>query len=121
MRHGVAGRKFSRPTNQRLAMYRGLVTDLFRYERIRTTEPKAKEIQAQAEKLITLGKRGDLHARRLAIARLYGTEIVDKLFHVISPRFAERPGGYTRVIKLTPRLGDNAPMALIELTERPRA
>ncbi len=115
MRHGVSGRKFSRPTNQRLALYRGLVTDLFRYEKIQTTEPKAKEIQAQAEKLITLGKRGDVHARRLAMARLYGTEIVDKLFHVIAPRYTERGGGYTRVVKLGQRVGDAASIALIEL------
>jgi large subunit ribosomal protein L17 len=115
MRHAVAGRKFSRPRNQRLALYRGLVTDLFRHEKIRTTEPKAKEIRAQAEKLITLGKRGDLHARRLAIARLYGTDVVDKLFHVIAPRYGDRTGGYTRILKLGVRVGDNAPMALIEL------
>jgi len=117
MRHRVAGRKLSRPTDHRLALYRNLVTDLIRYEKIVTTEAKAKEIRGQAEKLITLGKRGDLHARRLALARLYDARLVDKLFHDIAPRYQERPGGYTRVIKLTPRQGDAAPMAQIALVE----
>lgn len=117
MRHGVAGRKLSRPTDHRLAMYRNLMTDLLRYEKIVTTEAKAKEIRGQAEKLITLGKRGDLHARRLAAARLYDGKVVDKLFHVIAPRYAERPGGYIRIIKLGPRQGDAAPMAAISLVE----
>ena len=86
-----------------------------RYERIRTTEPKAKEIQAQVDKIITLGKRGDLHARRQAAALLYDPKIVQKLFDVLAPRLADRPGGYTRIVKLGPRLGDAAPMAIIEL------
>ena len=115
MRHGVAGRKLSRPTGSRRALFRNLITDLLRYERIRTTEPKAKEIQAQAEKMITLGKRGGLHARRQALAELYDQRVVQKLFDVLGPRFAERPGGYTRIVKLGPRLGDAAPMAIIEL------
>jgi large subunit ribosomal protein L17 len=93
------------------------MTDLLRYEKIVTTEAKAKEIRGQAEKLITLGKRGDLHARRLVTARVYDGKVVDKLFHVIAPRFAERPGGYTRIIKLGPRRGDAAPMAAISLVE----
>jgi large subunit ribosomal protein L17 len=92
-----------------------LVTDLLRYEKIKTTEAKAKEIQAQAEKVITLGKRGDLHARRQALATLYDRRIVDKVFDVLATRFSDRPGGYTRVIKLGPRLGDAAEMAVIEL------
>ena len=117
MRHRVAGRHLSRPTDHRLALYRNLITELFRYEKITTTEAKAKEIKGQAEKLITLGKRGDLHARRLATTRVYGQQIVDKLFHVIAPRYTERAGGYTRVIKLGPRLGDGAQMAQIELVE----
>ncbi len=117
MRHRVAGRKLSRPTDHRLALYRNLVTDLIRYEKIVTTEAKAKEIRGMAEKLITLGKRGDLHARRLALARVYDPRLVDKLFHVIAPRYAERPGGYTRVIKLGPRQGDAAPLAQIQLVE----
>lgn len=117
MRHRVAGRKLSRPTDHRLALYRNLMTDLLRYEKIVTTEAKAKEIRGQTEKLITLGKRGDLHARRLVTARLYDNTVVDKLFHVLAPRFAERPGGYTRIIKLGPRQGDAAPMAAIQLVE----
>ena len=117
MRHGVAGRKFSRSTGHRIALFRNLITDLIRYERIRTTEPKAKEIQAQVEKMITLGKRGDLHARRLAGAKLYDGNLVDKLFGDLADRYAERPGGYTRVIKLGPRLGDAAEMAIIEFVK----
>ncbi|MBI4317109.1 MAG: 50S ribosomal protein L17 [Chloroflexi bacterium] len=117
MRHGVGGRKLGRHTGQRVALYRSLVTDLFRYEKITTTLPKAKEIRSQAERLITLGKRGDLHARRLALSRVYDRKIVEKLFEVIGPRFAERPGGYTRIIKLGPRIGDAAEMARIELVE----
>ena len=117
MRHAVAGRKLSRPTDHRLALYRNLIGSLIRYEKIVTTEAKAKEIRGQAERLITLGKRGDLHARRLALARLYDDRLVDKLFHVLAPRYAERAGGYTRVIKLGPRQGDAAPMAQIQLLE----
>ncbi len=117
MRHGVAGRQLSRPTGHRLSLYRNLMTDLIRYERIRTTEAKAKEIQAQVEKIITLGKRGDLHARRLASARLYDGRLVEKVFSVLAERYEDRPGGYTRIVKLGPRLGDAAPMALIELVQ----
>ncbi len=117
MRHAVAGRKLSRPTDHRLALYRNLVTSLIRYEKIITTEAKAKEIRGQAEHLITLGKRGDLHARRQVQASLYDAQLVDKLIHVIAPRYAERPGGYTRVIKLGPRRGDAAAMAQIQLVE----
>ncbi len=117
MRHRVAGRKLSRPTGHRLALYRNLITDLVRYERIRTTEAKAKEIQAQVEKVITLGKRGDLHARRLAAEQLYDGRLVEKLFGDLAERYQDRPGGYTRVIKLGPRLGDAAPRAVIELVQ----
>ena len=117
MRHRQPGRSFGRPTGERKALYRGLVTELLRYERIRTTLPKAKEIRPIAEKAITLAKRGDLHARRLLVARLYGDEVVDKAIHVLGPRFAERPGGYTRILKLGKRIGDGADMALIELVE----
>jgi large subunit ribosomal protein L17 len=117
MRHRQPGRSFSRSSGERRALYRGLVTELLRYERIRTTLPKAKEIRPMAEKAITLAKRGDLHARRLLGARLYGDEVVDKAIHVIGPRFAERPGGYTRILKLGKRIGDGAEMALIELVE----
>ncbi|MCL4459380.1 MAG: 50S ribosomal protein L17 [Chloroflexi bacterium] len=113
----MAGRKLNRPTSQRLALLRNLVTDLFRYERIRTTEAKAEEARRQAEKMITLAKRGDLHARRQALAYIYDPKIVEKLFAVIAPKYVERQGGYTRIIKLGPRLGDAAPMAQIELVE----
>lgn len=117
MRHGVAGRKLSRPTGHRLALFRNLMTDLLRYERIRTTEAKAKDVQAQVEKMISLGKRGDLHARRLAGAKIYDGKIVEKLFGDLAERYSERGGGYTRVIKLGPRLGDAAEMAIIELVK----
>lgn len=117
MRHRVGGRHLSRSTGHRLALYRNLITDLLRYERIRTTVAKAKEIQAQAEKIITLGKRGDLHARRLAAARLYDPAVVSKLFEALRERYAERPGGYTRIVKLGARLGDAAEMAIIELVQ----
>lgn len=117
MRHRVAQKKLGRPTDHRLAMIRNQLTDLFRYEKITTTEPKAKALRPEAERLVTLAKRGDLHARRLALARLYDKAVVDKLFHVLAPRYMERPGGYTRIIKLAPRLGDGAPMATISLLE----
>lgn len=117
MRHRVAGRKLGRPTDQRVALFRNLVTDLFRYEKITTTLPKAKAIQAEAEKLITLAKRGDLHARRQALAYIYDAKIVDKLFAVIGPRYVDRPGGYTRIVKLGFRQGDAAPIARLELVE----
>jgi large subunit ribosomal protein L17 len=117
MRHRVPGRSFGRKTGPRRALYRGLVTELLRYEKIRTTLPKAKEIRPIAERAITLAKRGDLHARRLLAARLYGDEVVDKAIRVLGPRFAERPGGYTRIVKIGRRIGDNADMAVIELVE----
>ena len=115
MRHKVAGRKLSRSTDHRIALFRNLVTDLLRYEKIVTTEPKAKEVQSMAEKVITLGKQKDLHARRQALSFVYEKDVVDKLFTELGPRYAERPGGYTRVTKLGPRLGDGAPMAQLEL------
>jgi large subunit ribosomal protein L17 len=96
-------------------MYRNLVTDVLRYGKIKTTEPKAKEIRAMVEHMVTLGKRGDLHARRQAIAFLTDEGVVHKLFADIAPRFSARNGGYTRIIKLGPRQGDAAPMAQIEL------
>ena len=117
MRHRKAGRKLGRSSGHRRALYRNLVTELFRHERIKTTEAKAKAIQPKAEKLITLGKRGTLHARRLASGRLNGPEIVKKLFDEIAPRYEERAGGYTRILKLGHRQGDNAAMVLIELVE----
>jgi large subunit ribosomal protein L17 len=98
-----------------MALYRNLVTDLLRYEKIVTTEAKAKEARSLAEKMITLGKRKNLNARRQALAFVYDKDVVDKLFTELGPRYAERPGGYTRVVKLGPRLGDGAPMAQLEL------
>jgi large subunit ribosomal protein L17 len=115
MRHGVSGRKFDRNTGHRKAMYRNLVTDLLRYGRIKTTEPKAKEIRPMAEKIITLGKDGTVHARRQALRVVYDPDVVAHVFAELGPRYADRPGGYTRIIKLGPRLGDGADMAIIEL------
>jgi large subunit ribosomal protein L17 len=115
MAHRVAGRKLGRATDHRVAMFRNLVTDLLKYEKIITTEAKAKEIRTFAERMITLGKRGDLHARRQALAFVYDKDVVDKLFADLASRFAERPGGYTRIVKLGPRSGDAARMAQIEL------
>ncbi|HYM14577.1 MAG TPA: 50S ribosomal protein L17 [Dehalococcoidia bacterium] len=118
MRHKVKGRKFDRPSDERAALFRGLVTDLLRHERLRTTEAKAKEIRPIAEKIITLGKDGTLHARRQALAYINDKDVVKKLFDDVAPRFATRPGGYTRIVKLGPRNGDAAPMAQLELVER---
>jgi large subunit ribosomal protein L17 len=117
MRHGIGGRQLGRPTGQRLAMYRTLVTDLLHYDKIQTTEAKAKEIQAQVEKLVTLAKRGDLHARRLVLGRVNDPKVVEKLFGVLAPRYATRSGGYTQVIKTGPRKGDGAPMAIIRFVD----
>lgn len=115
MRHRWSSRKLGRPTAHRNALLRNQSTDLLRYEKIRTTEAKAKELRRAVEHLITLGKRGDLHARRQAYAYLYDKRVVDKLFHELAPRFQERPGGYTRIVRLGPRRGDAAPMVQIEL------
>lgn len=115
MRHGVAGRQLGRPTGHRRMLYRNLVTDVLRYGRVRTTEPKAKEIRPMVEKMVTLGKAKHLHARRQAIAFLTDVDIAHKLFEEIAPRYEERPGGYTRIYKLGRRRGDGAAMALIEL------
>jgi large subunit ribosomal protein L17 len=117
MRHGKAGRKLGRSSGHRRALYKNLITELFRYERIKTTEAKAKAVRGKAEKLITLGKRGDLHARRLAAARLNDQAVVVKLFDELAPRYADRPGGYTRILKLGRRKGDGAPVVLLELVE----
>ncbi len=115
MRHQVKGRFFSRPAGQRAAMFRVMVTDLLRNERIITTEAKARELRGLADKVITHGKRGTLHHRRLAAAFLTDESVVRKLFTEIGPRYASRPGGYTRIVKLGPRRGDAAPMAVLEL------
>ncbi len=117
MRHRVAGRKLSRSTAHRTSLYRNLATDLLRYERITTTEPKAKQVRGVAEKVITLGKEGSLHSRRQAIATLSDKKVVDKVFSELAPRYADRNGGYTRILKLGHRMGDGAPMAQIELVK----
>lgn len=118
MSHRVAGRQLSRPTGHRLALYRNLVTELLDHERIVTTEAKAKEVRGLAERMITLGKRGDLHARRQALAFIYDEKVVRKLFEELAQRYAGRPGGYTRITRLGRRLGDGAPQVVLELVDR---
>ena len=117
MKHRVAGREFSRRGSHRMAMYRNLVGDLLQYERIVTTEPKAKEIRGLADKVITLSKAGNLHARRRALALVSDKKAVDKAFAELASRYASRSGGYTRVLKLGARPGDGASMAIIELVK----
>ncbi len=124
MRHGVSGKHLGRSSAQRTALRRNLVTELFRHERIKTTKAKAQAIRGQAEKLISLAKRGNaageavaVNARRQAAAGLNDREIVKKLFDDIAPRYSERAGGYTRMLKMGPRLGDAAEMVLLELVE----
>jgi len=117
MRHRVAGRGLSRSTDHRRAMYRNLVTDLLGYEKLTTTEAKAKEVRGLAEKMITLGKAGSLHARRQALAFIMDKTVVEKVFEELAERYAERPGGYTRIVKFGPRLGDGAPVVQIELVQ----
>ena len=117
MRHHVAGRRLSRSTDQRRALRKNLITQLFKHDRIKTTEAKAKAVRGDAEKLVTLAKRGDLHGRRLAASRLNDSEVVKKLFDELATRFADRAGGYTRILRLGPRLGDGAVMVLLELVE----
>ncbi len=108
-------RKLGRPTNHRKAMLRNLTTSLLREGKIKTTDTRAKEVRKMAEKMITLAKRGDLHARRQVLAYVYDEDIVTKLFDEIAPKYADRNGGYTRVLKLGPRRGDAAEMAILEL------
>src|SRR5688500_19038617 len=117
MRHRVAGRHLGRDTAHRLSLYRNLVTDLLRYERITTTEAKAKEIRPMAEKIITLARRGDVHARRQAQRFVFDPRVVKKTFDEIGPRMKDRPGGYLRITSLEPRKGDGARMAAIELVD----
>lgn len=121
MRHGVAGRRLSRTSAHREAMIDNMVTSLLRHERIRTTLPKAKEARIVAERVITLGKKGSLHHRRLAAKRVNDKEVLAKLFGPLAERYASRPGGYTRIIRLGKRLGDAAEMAILELVDRPEA
>jgi len=115
MRHAVAGRTLGRRTDHRLALFRNLVADLLKKERIKTTEAKAKEVRGQAEKVITYGKKGSLHHRRLTVAFISDKAVVAKVFQELAERYAHRPGGYTRIVKLGPRKGDAAPMVLLEL------
>lgn len=117
MRHRVTMRKLGRPTGHRLALIRNLMTDLIRHERLQTTEPKAAELRREVEKLIGTARANDLHARRLAATKLYDPTVLQKLFAEIVPRFQDRPGGFTRTVKLGPRRGDGAPMAQIEILE----
>jgi large subunit ribosomal protein L17 len=118
MRHLKAGRKLNRSSSHRKALFRNMVTSLLQHEHLQTTDAKAKELRRWADRMITLGKRGTLHARRQALAFVRTREVVAKLFDDIAPRFAARPGGYTRITKLGIRLGDAAPISLIELVER---
>ena len=124
MRHKVAGKRLSRGKDERASLRRILVKQLFEHERIRTTRAKAEAVRGQAEKMITLAKRGNIaegadavHIKRLAVARIGDKEIVSKLFEDIAPRFENRQGGYTRMVKLGPRYGDSAEMVLLELVE----
>lgn len=118
MRHQMRGRRFGRSSSHCEAMISNMLVSLFRYERIETTTPKAKELRSVADQMVSLGKRGDLHARRQALSFLQDKEIVHKLFTDIAERNRTRPGGYTRVLKTRDRYGDCAPMSLIELVER---
>jgi large subunit ribosomal protein L17 len=118
MRHRKAGRKLNRTSTHRRALFANMASALIKHEQIVTTLPKAKELRRVVDQLITLGKRGDLHARRQAFARIRDEEMVAKLFATLGPRYAERPGGYTRVLKAGYRFGDSAPMAVIELVDR---
>ncbi|MCP4183937.1 MAG: 50S ribosomal protein L17 [Hyphomicrobiales bacterium] len=118
MRHRKQGRKLNKTASHRKAMFANMAASLIEHEQIVTTLPKAKEMRRVSDKLITLGKRGDLHARRQAISKIRDVEQVKKLFDVLGPRYQERNGGYTRVMKAGYRYGDNAPMAVLELVDR---
>jgi large subunit ribosomal protein L17 len=118
MRHGYARRKLGRTSAHRTALFANMAASLIKHEQIVTTLPKAKELRPVVEKLVTLGKRGGLHARRQAIAEIRDVAMVKKLFEVIGPRYAERHGGYTRVVKAGFRYGDSAPVAVIEFVDR---
>lgn len=118
MPHQIAGRHLNRSSSQRKALFKGLVTQVIQHERIETTEAKAKAVRSDVEKIITLAKRGDVQARRLALKTVTDKKVVEKLFDKIGPRFRERAGGYTRIVKLGPRHGDAAEMVLLELVDR---
>jgi large subunit ribosomal protein L17 len=121
MRHGKAHRKLNRTSEHRRAMFANMAAALIKHEQIVTTLPKAKDLRPVVEKLITLGKRGDLHARRQAVAKIRDLAMVKKLFEVLGPRYKERNGGYTRVLKAGFRYGDSAPVAVIEFVDRDEA
>src|SRR6201991_1426797 len=118
MRHGMSGRKLGRKSSHRKAMFINLASALIKHEQITTTLPKAKDLRPIVEKLVTLGKRGDLHARRQAVAEIRDVDMVKKLFAVLGPRYKDRNGGYTRVLKAGFRYGDSAPVAVIEFVDR---
>ncbi len=118
MRHGFKGRRFSRSASHRKAMFANLAVSLIEHEQIVTTLPKAKDLRPIVEKLVTLGKRGDLHARRQVIAQIGNEDVVKRLFDIIAPRYATRNGGYLRIMKAGFRRGDNAPLAVIEFVDR---
>jgi large subunit ribosomal protein L17 len=118
MKHRVVGRRLDRTTEHRTAMFRNMVTSLFRHERITTTTPKAKEMKRFADKFITLAKKGTAHARRLAHRDVRDVEVLNKLFDTLGPRFKDRAGGYTRIVRVGRRAGDAAEMAMIELVDR---
>jgi large subunit ribosomal protein L17 len=117
MRHKLAGRKLSRSASHRRALLRNLVTDFLEYEKITTTDAKAREVRSLAEKMITLGKEGGLNSRRQALSFIFDEKVVDKVFNEIASRYEERPGGYTRITKTASRLGDGAPLVRLELVE----
>jgi len=118
MRHGKSGRKFNRTSSHRKAMFANMAVALLKHEQIKTTLPKAKDLRRVVDRLVTLGKRGDLHARRQAYAMLRDDGTTEKLFGTLAERYRDRPGGYTRVIKAGFRYGDMAPMGVIELVDR---
>lgn len=118
MRHGFTKRRLNRTSSHRKAMFKAMACSLLEHEQIKTTLPKAKELRPIVEKLITMSRSGSLHARRMIASRLQSNSVVVKLFSDISKRFADRPGGYTRIIKAGFRYGDSAPMAIIELVDR---
>lgn len=119
MRHRNSGRQLSRNSSHRKAMFRNMAASLLQHEVIKTTVPKAKELRRVAEPLITMAKTDSVHKRRLAFDRLRDRDVVTKLFNELGPRYKERPGGYLRILKMGYRAGDNAPMALVELVDRP--
>lgn len=117
MRHNKSGKRLGRNSSHRAAMLRNMVTSLLEHEKITTTDSRAKELRKVADRMITLGKRGDLHARRQALQVIRDGKVVAKLFDVVGPRYKDRPGGYTRILKLGVRAGDNAALSIIELVE----